>query len=103
MACAGQRIRERSGGLSRTTGVRDDDPGAGAGEKASGRCPDAAGAADDKREAALEGLRHGNVSYLIGGTGRFAAPGAMTNEYSSVYQGAFTSGAGGVSLASCWR
>ena len=56
--------------------------------------PDAAGAANDEREAALQGLRHGNVFYLIGGTGRFAAPGAMTNVYSRVYQGAWYVGRG---------
>jgi hypothetical protein len=40
--------------------------------------------------------------YLIGGIGRFAWPGCIQRLYSRVYQGAFTSGAGGVSFA-LWR
>src|SRR5271167_4602482 len=82
--------------------MSDDDARAGARKKASGRRSDAAGAADDERESAVKRVGHDAASYLIGGRGRLATPGAMTKVYSSVYQGACTSGAGGVSPAS-WR
>ena len=78
MAAAGQRVRERDGGLGRARGVGDDDAGAGVGEKSGARRSDAARTADDEGESAVEELCHGPASYLIGGMGRLASPGRMT-------------------------
>lgn len=61
--------------------------------------PTGAGTEVQWHEPTAETGWHGWVSYLIGGMGRLASPGCMTKVWSSVYQGACTSGTGGVSFA----
>ena len=86
---AGQHVLR----LARPVGDGDLRPGLG--EPAGGGSADATGAADDQDDLAVHG------AHLMGGCGSTDSPGSITNVYSKVYQGAWTSGAGGVPAS--WR